>query len=406
MASYEDIRLEGHIIDSLLLPQVLDDVLERGGEYQILEFEMGRNKDDRSSALLRVSAADEAALANILRYLQRRGVQLVDQNDAALQAAPANGVFPEDFYSTTNLETFIRLDGGWIPVTWPEMDCGIVVDIETKTAHTLPVNQVKAGDQLVVGTRGIRVVPLGHDRATHAFEFMGSSVSSEKPKQLVLRRVAQLMKETRDSGQKIVAVLGPAVIHTGAGAAMAKLVADGWIDVIFGGNAIAVHDIESALYNTSLGINLSEGSPTERGHEHHLRAINRIRSCGGIKQAVEQGVLNRGLFYQIVKSNVPYVLAGSIRDDGPLPDVVTDVMEAQQLMREHVRGAGLCLMLCTMLHSIATGNLLPAGVHTVSVDINPAVATKLADRGTFQAIGIVTDVGLFIDGLVAELQAL
>lgn len=404
MSAYEDIRLEGHIIDSLLLPRVMDDILERGGEYRILRFRMGRNKDDHSLALLRVMAPDEEQLRTILRDLQQHGVELVEQDDVCLKNADADGVFPEDFYSTTNLETFVRLEGRWIPVQWPEMDCGIVVDPVAGTAHTVPLIQVRAGDSIVVGIHGIRAVPLGRDRASRAFEFMGSAVSSEKPKGLVVAKVARLMREMREQDKKIVAVLGPAVVHTGAAPAFAKLVTGGWIDVVFGGNAVAVHDIESAFFNTSLGINLAEGESVEGGHEHHLRAINRIRRCGGIRQAVEQGVLTSGLFHEIVKRDIPYVLAGSIRDDGPLPDVITDAMEAQQRMREHVRDAGFCLMLCSMLHSIATGNLLPASVHTVCVDINPAVATKLSDRGTFQTIGIVTDVGLFLDELVSELE--
>ena len=404
MSAYEDIKLEGHIIDSLLLPQVLDDILERGGEYRILRFRMGRNKDDHSTALLRVTADDTEHLEGILRDLQQHGVELVEQEDVRLEPAPADGVFPDNFYSTTNLETFVRLDGRWIPVKWPEMDCGVLVDTASGTARTIPLIQVRAGDPVVVGTHGIRAVPLGRDRASRAFQFMGSAVSSEKPKRLVIARVARLLREKRAEGKKIVAVLGPAVVHTGAAPAFAKLVAGGWIDVVFGGNAIAVHDIESAFYNTSLGINLLEGEAVEGGNEHHLRAINRIRACGGIRPAVEQGVLKSGLFYELAKRDIPYVLAGSIRDDGPLPDVITDSMEAQQAMREHVRDAGVCLMLCSMLHSIATGNLLPATVHTVSVDINPAVATKLSDRGSFQTIAIITDVGLFLDDLVSELE--
>ena len=404
MTAYEDIHLEGHIIDSLLLPRVLDDILERGGDYQILHFRMGQHKDDPSDAVLRVTAADQSELESIIHDLQRHGVEILQPEDVTTEPAPADGVFPEDFYSTTNLETFARLESRWIPVEWPEMDCGILIDAQAGTARTVPLIQVRAGERIVVGTRGIRVIPLSRDRGGRAFGFMGSAVSSEKPKRIVVARVARLMRDMRAEGKKIVAVLGPAVVHTGAAPAVAQLVAGGWIDVVFGGNAVAVHDIESAFFNTSLGIDLSEGESLEGGHEHHLRSINRIRRCGGIRQAVEQGVLTSGLFYELVRRDIPYVLAGSIRDDGPLPDVITDAMVAQQVMREHVRGAGLCLMLCTMLHSIATGNLLPASVHTVSVDINPAVATKLSDRGSFQTIGIVTDVGLFIDELLAELE--
>jgi lysine-ketoglutarate reductase/saccharopine dehydrogenase-like protein (TIGR00300 family) len=401
---YEDIKLEGHIIDSLLLPQVLDVILGLGGEYRILRFNMGMEKDDPSLAVLRVTAAGEAELDEILRALQQHGAELIEQTDAALERCPADSVFPEDFYSTTNLETFIRFEGRWIPVDGPEMDCGVLVDAAAGTARTIPLIQVKAGDPMVVGRHGIRVIPLGRDEAARAFEFMGSAVSSEKPKRLVVARVARLMRENRAAGKRIIAVLGPAIIHTGAAPEFAKLVSAGWIDVVFGGNAVATHDIESAFFDTSLGINLTVGESVEGGHEHHLRAINRIRAAGGIKEAIDTGVLTKGLFYEIVRKGIPYVLAGSIRDDGPLPDVITDTMVAQQRMREYVRDAGLCLMLCSMLHSIATGNLLAASVHTVCVDINPAAVTKLADRGSFQTIGIVTDVGLFLDELVTELE--
>ena len=405
MDAYEDIKLEGHIIDSLLLPRVLDLILEQGGDYCFLHFQMGRTKNDPSSALLRVSATTEEALTRILRQVQQQGAEVVEQEDATLEPAPADGVFPDNFYSTTNLETDIRLHGRWIPVMWPEMDCGIVVDPAGGAARTAPVAAVRAGELVVVGTKGIRVTPLSRDRTSRLFGFMGSAVSSEKPKRLVVARVARLMRQVRSEGKKIIAVLGPAVVHTGATPALTRLVANGWIDVVFGGNAVAVHDIEVALFGTSLGISLAEGESVEGGHEHHLRAINTIRRCGGIRQAVEQGVLRSGLFHELVRREVPYVLAGSIRDDGPLPDVITDSVAAQQAMREHVRGAGLCLMLSSMLHSIATGNLLPASVATVCVDINPAVVTKLADRGSFQTVGIVTDVGLFLDELAEQLEA-
>ena len=283
------------------------------------------------------------------------------------------------------------------------MDCGIRVAEAGDRAETVPISEVRAGDLLVVGRRGVRVVPLERSRAARTFEFMSSSVSSEKPKRLVIREVARLMRMTREAGRTVVAVVGPAVVHTGASPALARLVRGGWIDVVFGGNAVAVHDIEACLFGTSLGINLEKGQSVEGGHEHHLRAINRVRACGSIAQAVESGVVHSGLFYELVKAGVPYVLAGSIRDDGPLPDVVTDVIQAQQMMRRYARQAGMCLMLSTMLHSIATGNLLPASVHTVCVDINPAVVTKLSDRGSFQTIGIVTDVGLFLGQLAHDL---
>ena len=400
---YEDIKLEGHIIDSMVLPRVLDDILDLGGDFRFLHFRVGREKFDHSRAVIRVQAADTEQLEFILSRLQRHGAQAVEQVDAELTAAPANGVFPEGFYSTTNLETYVRVGGRWLPVESPEMDCGIRVAEAGDRAETVPISEVRAGDLLVVGRRGVRVVPLERSRAARTFEFMSSSVSSEKPKRLVIREVARLMRMTRETGRTVVAVVGPAVVHTGASPALARLVRGGWIDVVFGGNAVAVHDIEACLFGTSLGINLEKGQSVEGGHEHHLRAINRVRACGSIAQAVESGVVHSGLFYELVKAGVPYVLAGSIRDDGPLPDVVTDVIQAQQMMRRYARQAGMCLMLSTMLHSIATGNLLPASVHTVCVDINPAVVTKLSDRGSFQTIGIVTDVGLFLGQLAHDL---
>jgi lysine-ketoglutarate reductase/saccharopine dehydrogenase-like protein (TIGR00300 family) len=400
---YEDVRLEGHIIDSLTLPQVLDDILALGGDYRILDFQIGHTPDDTSTAVVRVQGRDAAHLEDLLERVGRHGAQALDTGDALLVAAPGDGVFPEGFYSTTNLETFIRMDGGWLRVEFPEMDCGVRVDGDGARAETVPLNLVRAGDLVAIGRQGLRVVPMNRPAKGKGFEFMSSVVSSEKPKALIIGDVAELMRRTKGEGKPIIGVLGPAVVHTGAAPAVARLVRAGWIDVVFGGNAVATHDIEAALYGTSLGVSLHEGMPVHGGHEHHLRAINRIRACGGIAQAVELGVLTSGLFYEIVQAGVPFVLAGSIRDDGPLPEVITDVLEAQQAMRVHARGAGMCLMLSTMLHSIATGNLLPAGVRTVCVDINPSVVTKLADRGTQQAVGVVTDVGLFLGELADDL---
>lgn len=405
MRVYEDVRLDGHIIDSLVLPLVLDDILALDGEYQILDLAVGREREDVSTAILRVEGRDAQHLEALLERTQRHGATAVHPGDATTMPAPADGVFPEGFYSTTNLDTFIRIDGTWIPVADPEMDCAVVLDPATGQARTTPLVQVLKGDRVVVGREGIRVVPLARARSGVSFEFMSSAVSSEKPKALVVHEVGRLARECQEADRKIVVVVGPAVIHTGASPALARLVRDGWVDVIFGGNAIAVHDIEAALFGTSLGVDLGEGLPVHGGHEHHLRAINRIRAAGGIREAVKSGLLRSGIFYEAVQADVPFVLAGSIRDDGPLPDVVTDVMQAQQAMREHVRAAGLCIMLSTMLHSIATGNLLPASVHTVCVDINPAVVTKLTDRGSLQTIGVVTDVGLFLDELAGELSA-
>lgn len=404
MAPYEDVRVEGHLIDSGIVSAIMDAVVELGGEFETLSFDVGRTNDDTSVAVLRVHGQSDDALEEILHIIQEHGAVPVDPSDAALAPAPADGVFPDGFYSTTNLQTWVRLGGKWVEVEGVEMDLGVRVDPDARTASTVPMADVRAGELYVVGHAGLRIKPQERPRDRQAFEFMNSAVSSEKPKAQVVAEVARLLRETRDAGKDTIVVAGPAVIHTGAAPHLARLVRAGYVTVLFGGNAVAVHDIESALYGTSLGVSMTEGTPTLGGHEHHLRAINTIRGCGSIAAAVEQGVLKSGLMHTLVDTGTPFVLAGSIRDDGPLPDVITDVIQAQNTMRTYCRTAGTCLMLSTMLHSIATGNMLPADAATVCVDINPAVVTKLADRGSWQTIGIVTDIGLFLEQLANELE--
>jgi len=400
---YEDVRVSGHLIDSGIMSQIMDDIVALDAEFETLSFEVGRTNEDVSVALLRVRGRDQAHLAKVLSVIQQAGAEPVDAEDVRTEPAPADGVFPDGFYATTNLETAVRINGSWVRVQGAEMDLGVVVDPDTSTVRSVPMADVRAGEAVAVGHQGLRVKPVERPRDKQEFEFMNSEVSSEKPKALVIGDVARMLRKVRGHGKSIVAVVGPAVVHTGAGEHLARLVRMGYVSVLFGGNAVAVHDIESALYGTSLGVSITAGVPTVGGHEHHLRAINTIRGCGGIRQAVEQGVLTRGLMHTLVETNTPYVLAGSIRDDGPLPDVITDVLDAQREMRAWCRDAGACIMLSTMLHSIATGNMLPADVTTICVDINPAVVTKLADRGSFQTIGIVTDVGLFLRSLAEKL---
>jgi lysine-ketoglutarate reductase/saccharopine dehydrogenase-like protein (TIGR00300 family) len=402
---YEDVRVTGHLIDSSIMSAIMDAVVALDGEFEILEFEVGRTNEDSSSAVLRIGARDRESLDKILHVVQKRGAEPIDPHDAAVEPAPANGVLPEGFYSTTNLETAVRIDGRWIAVDGQEMDLGVRVDRAVGVADAVPMADVIAGDRFVVGHTGIRVRPQERPRGGLAFEFMSSAVSSEKPKAQVISDVADLLRETRAQGNEIVVVAGPAVVHTGAGPHLARLVRAGYVSVLFGGNAVAAHDIEAALFGTSLGVSLEEGVPTLGGHQHHLRAINTIRREGSIAGAVESGVLTSGLMCTLVQTGTPFVLGGSVRDDGPLPDVITDALETQAAMRPYCRHAGVCLMLSTMLHSIATGNMLPASTHTVCVDINPAVVTKLADRGSWQTIGIVTDVGLFLEQLANELGA-
>jgi lysine-ketoglutarate reductase/saccharopine dehydrogenase-like protein (TIGR00300 family) len=400
---YEDVVVEGHLIDSQIVSKMMDDIIELGGEFEMLSFDVGRTNDDVSRAVLRVIAADQPTLDNVVTAVLEHGAVPVDPSDVEWSAAPVEGVFPERFYSTTNMETWVRIAGSWVRVAGAEMDLGIRIDPSAATAELVAMNDVHAGDLFVTGHRGVRVVPVQRPREKGAFEFMNSSVSSEKPKAQIVGEVAKLLRRTKGEGRSAIAVVGPAVVHTGAAPHLARLFEMGYLTVLFGGNAVATHDVESALYGTSLGVRLDTGTVVPGGHEHHLRAINAIRAAGGFEKAVADGVLTSGLMYTLVTKGAPYVLAGSIRDDGPMPGVITDVLEAQAAMRAHCRDAGACLMFSTMLHSIATGNMLPASTTTVCVDINPAVVTKLADRGSFQTVGVVTDVGLFLEMLADEL---
>ncbi|HVY10941.1 MAG TPA: TIGR00300 family protein [Mycobacteriales bacterium] len=399
----ETVEITGHLMDSGVLAKVLDDVLDYGGDYTVDRIDLGKAHEDESHVVIVVGADTQEMLSRILMRLQIHGVNLVDPGEAQVVPAPADGVFPDGFYSTTNLETVVRLGGQWVPVEQPEMDCGLLV--RAGRVRTIPVSDVAAGDQIVVGASGVRVVlPQREHRAVEdTFEFMSSTVSSEKPQALLVRQIAARMREVKNDGGRILWVAGPAVVHTGAAAPMVALVRQGWVDVLFSGNALATHDIESALFGTSLGVDLTAGTGVAHGHEHHIRAINTIRAAGSIKQAVDTGVLTNGVMHAMVETGKPFVLVGSVRDDGPLPDVYTDVIEGQRAMRAQLPGVGFAIMVATMLHSIATGNLLPASVPLIAVDINPATVTKLADRGSAQAVGIVTDIGLFLEQLALEL---
>lgn len=399
----EEVEVHGHIIDSLLLPKILDRILQMGGQFEIRRCEIGPRRIDPSHAVIAIHADSNEKLDEILGDLVEHGATPVNQDDARVVAADIAGAFPNGFYATTNQRTEVRIDGRWVVVDDQEMDCGIAVDRESKTARCVPMIDVMLGLPIVVGHAGVRVVPIERPRGESLFQFMGSSVSSEKPKAVSLAAVARAIRETREAGQKVLLVGGPAIVHTGTAEHAARLIREGWVQTLFAGNALATHDIEQALFGTSLGVSLAHGEPIEHGHEHHLRAINTIRRLGGIRQAVEQGVLRSGVMYECVRADVDLVLAGSIRDDGPLPDVITDTIAAQNRMRASIQGVGFALMIATALHSIATGNLLPARVPVVCVDINPATVTKLADRGSSQAKGIVTDVGLFLEQLAHEL---
>ena len=405
-----EIELKGHIIDNRILPKAFDTILELDGDYNVLEFDIGKRKTDISYAKMQVIGKNQEHLDKILEELQNIGAEIPEIEEVKLKLAEKDGVLPEGFYSTTNHPSHIKHNGEWIEVKKPKMDGIIIVCPETKTAETKVMRDIKKGDLIVVGHHGIRVMPPERPREKgELFEFMNSDVSAEKPKQAIVENIAkemyQIREEYRKTGKGGIAIVGgPAIIHTGGGKAIAKLVKMGYIQALLAGNALATHDIESVLYGTSLGINIKTGKPVLGGHKHHLYAINEITKAGGIKEAVEQGILKEGIMYECVKNNVPFILAGSIRDDGPLPDVIPNVIDAQNKMRDAISDKKMTIMMATLLHSIATGNLMPSYVKTVCIDINSDAVTKLMDRGTSQAIGVVTDIGAFISLLVNELE--
>jgi lysine-ketoglutarate reductase/saccharopine dehydrogenase-like protein (TIGR00300 family) len=400
------VEISGHIIDSLILPKVLDLIIKLGAEFEILDIQIGQRRADRSHARIQVDAANPELLESVLAKIKEHGALPVETEaeSAELQLAPGDGIFPDRFYATTNLATWVRVKERWIEVEAAEMDCGIRVDPNAMRAECIPIHRAKRDDLIVVGHRGVKILPMERRVPREAFEFMSSSVSTEQPKGLLIREIAASMKRTRAENGRILVVAGPGLVHTGASRYLVELIERDYVQVLFAGNGLAVHDIETALFGTSLGVYLDKTMRASEGHEHHLWAINAVRKAGGIRQAVEQGLIQRGIFYSCVKKGVDFVLAGSIRDDGPLPDVVTDTLKAQDLMRAKVRDVNFALMMATTLHAIATGNLLPATVKTVCVDINPAVVTKLTDRGTFQAMGLVTDVEPFLRELSQYLK--
>jgi arginine dihydrolase len=399
----EVVEAEGHLIDSHLMERIFDTVVEYNGRFEVEQFEIGRTNADNSHLRLKIETESGADMEQLLSQLLDLGCTPADSGSAELVAVERDCCAPEDFYSTTNHKTLVRYKGDWLEVENQRMDAMIVVT--GKRAFCRRLRDLKTGDQVVVGMRGIRVVPESKERDRLAFAFMSNGISSERQVETAMRQTANLMRQCRELGQKIVVVGGPVTVHTGGATPLAKLIRGGWVQALLAGNALGVHDIEASLLGTSLGVRQSDGRQEEHGHRNHMRAINAIYHAGGIAQAVASGRLKSGVMYECVKAGVPFVLAGSLRDDGPLPDTITDMNLAQDAYAAQLKGAGLVLCLGSMLHSIATGNMLPSWVKIVCVDINPAVATKVSDRGTGQAVGVVTDVGLFLDLLARNLEA-
>src|SRR5438105_5300231 len=396
--------LQGHIIDSMMLPQVMDMVMDLGGNFTIEELKVGQHKTDTSICRMEVYADTAELLDRIVQRARSLGATAEHEQPVRLEPVAREGVFPEGFYSTSNLPTEVLLDAKWVVVDNIEMDTAIAVDRGTGRARCIVFQDARPGMEVVVGYQGVRVTPLERSRQTEIFSFMGSEVSAEKPKKVLIAGIAEEMRQAREAGGRILVVAGPAVVHTGAGVYLSRLIELGFVQVLFAGNALAVHDVESALFGTALGVNVESGLAIEHGHEHHMRAINGVRGAGGLRQMVQSGQLKSGVMKSAIEHGVEIVLAGSVRDDGPLPDVITEMVEAQRRMRAALTDVRIALMLSTMLHSIATGNMLPAGVRTVCVDINPAVVTKLADRGSWQSVGLVTDVESFLRELALVME--
>lgn len=400
----QQVVIRGHLIDDQVLSRVLDAIGSLGAEHEIIKLSIGRTRQDPSEALVGITASSDEVLSDVLEHIAVLGAEPVKFIAARLQLAPADGVLPKHFYATTNLPTEVLVAGKWLSVAEEEMDLALVVAPEFDRVRALPMTAVKAGDQVVVGEQGVRVSYPPRAAGEQSFRFMSSGVSAEKPKSPLLRQVISAVRRIKQANKKVLLVGGPAIVHTGAGLILEELIRQGWVDVLFAGNALAAHDIEGALFGTSLGVPVCGDQPSRAGHAHHLWAINSIRAAGSIKEAVSSGLLNRGIMHACVTHQVPFVLAGSIRDDGPLPEVLTDVLVAQEAMRQQLSGVGMAFMIGTTLHSIATGNLLPARVFTVCVDINPGVVTKLHDRGSRQSLGIVMDAASFLEQLAAGLN--
>lgn len=405
----ETVCISGHIIDSLLLAKVLDIIGMMGGAFDLEDVRIGKTREDASHARIIIHAPSSALLDDILRAIQPHGAAAEHESDCRTDAAPADGVLPDGFYATTNLPTQVRCQGRWIEVQGIEMDLAITLDAGALAARTVPMGEVRRGQPILVGRNGVRVSPLERPKERDVFGFMESQVSTERPHGQVIADVAARMRQLRArqaegrSGSKVLLAGGPAIVHSGGRDPLAWLVEEGFIQVLFCGNALAAHDMEADLYGTSLGYRLTAGHAIPHGHEHHLRTINRIRAIGSIEAAVRSGIVKQGIMAACVRRQVQVVMAGTIRDDGPLPGVITDAMRAQAAMRAAVPDVGLALLVASTLHSVATGNLLPAIVPSVCVDMNPSVPTKLADRGSFQAVGLVMDAASFLGELARTL---
>jgi len=393
---------EGHIIDSGIFAGILNLIAQEGGTYDIVSFEVGRSHDKTSRLEIDLICETREMLEDITKKLIQQGCYEKSAGEALIKTVEKDQCAPEDFYSTTNHRTEVYMNRQWHPVADQRMD-GVIVYGKDSVFRCKKLRNLKKGDSVVCNPDSVRVFPPPRDRKADVFGFMSGEVSSERSVHVAVDQIAEEMRQMKEAGKKIVAVVGPVVIHTGGAAALASLIRKGYLHGLLSGNALAVHDVESVFFGTSLGINLETGHPSHEGHKNHMRAINRVNRYGSIAECVRQGVIGRGVMYELTVHEVPYCLAGSIRDDGPLPETETDMIKAQDRYASIIKDASMVLMLSTMLHSIGTGNMLPSWVKTICIDINPAVVTKLMDRGSSQTIGMVSDVGLFLNMLAERL---
>ena len=401
----QEVEVKGHLIDSMILTRIFDKIMDLKGDFQVLEFSVGKRKEDPSYTRLSIRGKNQQHINELLESVYREGAQPIAVQQVVLKPAAKDMVMPDNFYSTTNNATQVYYEGSWIDVENMMMDKSIVVNTEKKTSECKMIRDVKKGDMIVVGEQGVRIIPQERPReGVDIFQFMSSNSSSERPTQQIARKVASDIFNIKKTSGKIIVVSGPIIVHSGASESLAKLIRMKYVHGLLAGNALAVHDVENALMGTSLGMHINDGTLAVRGHRNHMQAINEVFKAGSLKSMVEKKVLKSGVMYECIVNSVPFVLAGSVRDDGPIPDVITDVVEAQRKYKEVLKDAKMVLMLSTMLHSIAVGNMLPAIVKVVAVDISQPVVTKLLDRGTSQAIGIVTDIGAFLPVVVDYLE--
>jgi lysine-ketoglutarate reductase/saccharopine dehydrogenase-like protein (TIGR00300 family) len=409
MNHVEIVEAEGHLVDSQILANIMDRVIECGAVYEVIDFKLGRTNEEFSQLQMRIVAPTREILNKTLEELVELGCYQAQIIDATLKPANEDRVAPDDFYSTTNHRTYVRVGGAWVEVAKQRMDAIIIVREESAGPQDAPLAEcrklrdVKKGEMVVCGANGVRIQPEFKERDRLGFAFMANEISSERRAETAVRKIAEMMRQIKAEGARIIFVAGPVVVHTGGTAAFCEIIRKGFVDALLAGNAIAVHDVEHQLFGTSLGVDLDTGIPIEEGHKNHMRAINVINRYGSIRGAVEAGVLRSGIMYELVRKNVPYVLAGSIRDDGPLPDTEMDLIKAQEDYARLLDGAKMVVCLSSMLHSIGAGNMTPSWVRMVCVDINPAVVTKLSDRGSQQTLGVVTDVGTFLNLLAQQL---